>query len=172
MEYFRISSSAVLEICAQAKRGYETVQKQEEYGFLFGALPADGHLHIKTAVPYRGGIRSRTMVDLDGATTKRRWRQLQRQLRSTFFGSYHTHVEIAGGVSARLSEIDVQQFRSDSDARIELLAVVWASNHRGLPPPLSKTLAGFDPASGYQYRLKAYVKSDGRVKPVVLQVGA
>jgi hypothetical protein len=83
---------------------------------------------------------------------------------------YHTHVEIAGRVPSRLSYTDLRQLHSDPDAWIALLAVVWVSACRRPPPPQSKALAGFDPHTRYQYRIKAYVKSGGREKLVALRV--
>ena len=153
--------SVVRELCRLARRGYETRHKSETFGFLYGTLGRNGRLAIRRAVYYRGGRKSRTGISFDDwsgvlrVLTRRQ--DLARRLRMRFLGGFHSHVEISGKVFQGLSESDRRSLRRDWMAELEAVTFVWAGNGRK-PKRSTTSVVGFEPATGYNYRIRVYAK--------------
>jgi len=157
---------AVREMCRFACRGYETRQKRETFGFMYGTLTRDQRLVARRAVYYRGGRKTRSgVVFKDWATIVRiglRRQELARRLRLRFLGNFHSHVEIAGEVFRGLSDEDRASFGWDPMSVLEAIVFVWPGTARR-PARLSGSIVGFEPATGYNYRVRVYAKRLGRV---------
>ncbi len=164
--------SVVQEICQRAKLGYEKKMKAETFGFLFGSIDKDKNMVVKKAIYYRGGKKSRTGVVFQHWSQiwhiiKRR-KELAKQLHLRFLGHFHSHVEIGGEVFRGLSKEDKESFLLDRYACIEVVVSVWTSERNQIQP-IHRGLAGYDPTSGYQYRIKGYMKRRKRVYQISIK---
>ncbi len=164
-----LHEEAVRELCRLARRGYETRGKQEVFGFLFGRRDPSGRLLIRHARYYRGGSRSMYGVTLPLTESRRRRRALARDLHLRFLGSFHSHVEIAGHITRGMSDTDRDSFRSDSEALLEAVVFVWAGLKWKLRPA-ARSVVGFEPDTGYHYRIRVYAKTAAGIRRVRLQV--
>lgn len=167
-----LTDSVVQEISQRAKLGYEKKMKAETFGFLFGSIDKNKRLIVKKAVYYRGGKKSRTGVVFQHWSQiwhiiKRR-KELANQLRLRFLGHFHSHVEIGGEVFRGLSKEDKESFLLDRYACIEVVVSVWSSDRNQIQP-IRRGLAGYDPNTGYQYRIKAYMKKRKRVYQISIK---
>jgi len=164
--------SVVQEICLRAMQGYERKMKAETFGFLFGTIDKNKRMVVKQAIYYRGGKKSRTSVIFKHWSQiwhiVQRRKELANRLRLHFLGNFHSHVEIGGEVFRGLSEDDKESFRHDRKAIIEVVVSVWSSD-RNQVPAVSRGLAGYDPHTGYQYRIKAYTKKLKRVYQIPIK---
>lgn len=161
------------ELCRLAREGYEASFKRETYGLLFGRVDRSRRLTLGRSCFYRGGTRTRTGVTFkDWATIARlarRRRELARQMRLRFAGSFHSHVEIAGSVFRGLSDSDRESFQADSMSTIEVVIFVWkGSGRRMLRSP--RDIVAFEPATGYHYRIRCYAKRNGGIRQQALRV--
>ncbi|MEO0093506.1 MAG: hypothetical protein ABIK93_00810 [candidate division WOR-3 bacterium] len=167
-----LTDSVVQEICQRAKLGYEKKMKAETFGFLFGTIDKNKRLVVKKAVYYRGGKKSRSGVIFKHWSqvwhALNRRTELANRYRLRFLGNFHSHVEIAGDVFRGLSQDDKDSFLYDPSAIIEVVVSVWASE-RNQVLPIRRGLAGYDPQTGYQYRIKAYTKKRNRVYQVTIK---
>jgi len=164
--------SVVQEICLRAKQGYERKMKSETFGFLFGSINKDKKMVVKKAIYYRGGKKSRTGVVFQHWSQiwhiiKRR-KEWANRLRLRFLGHFHSHVEIGGEVFRGLSQEDKESFLLDRYACVEIVVSVWSSE-RNQVHPTRRGLAGYDPNTGYQYRIKAYRKQRKRVHQISIK---
>jgi len=161
-----LTDSVVQEICLRAKIGYEKKMKAETFGFLFGTIDKNKRLVVKKAVYYRGGKKSRSGVVFKHWSQV--WHALNRRteladrFRLRFLGNFHSHVEIGGEVFRGLSADDKESFRLDRNAIIEVVVSIWQSENKEVQP-IARGLAGYDPRTGYQYRIKAYTKRGNRI---------
>jgi hypothetical protein len=165
--------TAIRELCRLAREGYEARFKKETYGFLFGSLSRNGRLTVRRSCFYRGGTKTRTGVLFkDWATIARlarRRRELARGMRLRFAGSFHSHVEIAGSVFSGLSEPDRESFRADPMSTLEVIVFVRKrTSHRLTRSP--RDIVTFEPATGYNYRIRCYAKRDGSIRQKALKV--
>jgi hypothetical protein len=169
----RFDEDAVRELCRLARDGYEASFKKETYGFLFGRLDRKRRLTIHRSCFYRGGTKTRTGVTFkDWATIARlarRRRELARTMRLRFAGSFHSHVEIAGSVFRGLSDPDRESFRADPMATLEVIVFVSKGTARR-PARSPRDIVTFEPATGYNYRIRCYAKRDGSIRQVTLRV--
>ncbi|MFO7638021.1 MAG: hypothetical protein R6X14_01765 [bacterium] len=150
----------MVELCRLARDGYETPRKREAFGFLYGRLSRQGKLEVRKAISYRGGRRTRSGVCFDNPAAilrafHRRW-LIARTLGMRFLGGFHSHVEIAGRVSCGLSREDLRSFRSDFEAGLEALVMVWAGGRRDAGGP--NVISIYEESTGYSYRLRVYAK--------------
>ncbi|MGQ9707580.1 MAG: hypothetical protein ACUVUR_01730 [bacterium] len=165
--------NAVRELCGLARKGYETKFKRETFGFLFGTTTRDEKLIVRRSCYYRGGIKSRTgIVFKDWATVKRasqRRRELSARFRMRFLGNFHSHVEIAGEVFKGLSPEDRASFYYDPMAFIETIVFIWQGPFK---PNRSTagTIVGFEPSTGYNYRIRVYAKRKNGIRQVRAKV--
>jgi hypothetical protein len=164
---------AVRELCRLACRGYETRLKRETFGFLYGTLGEDRRIVVRHARYYRGGRKTRTgVVFKDWATIRRiidRRRELARAMRLRFLGSFHSHVEIAGEVFRGLSDEDRESFAFDRMSVLETVVFIWPGESR--PHERSpRTIVGFEPATGYNYRIRVYAKRRQAIALVTARV--
>lgn len=164
---------AVREMCRLAGKGYESRFKRETYGFLFGTVTRDRRLTLRRACYYRGGLKTRTgVVFKNWATIMRvayRRQKLAREMMLRFAGAFHSHVEIAGEVFRGLSDDDRESFRFDPMSFLEVVVSVWESTNH-LPERSPRTIACFDPKSGYHYRVKVYAKLKNGIRQVSARV--
>jgi hypothetical protein len=169
----RFEEAAVRELCRLAREGYEASFKKETYGFLFGRLDRRRRLTILRSCFYRGGTKTRTGVTFkDWATITRlarRRRELARAMRLRFVGSFHSHVEIAGCVFKGLSAPDRESFRADPMSTLEVIVFVSAGASRRLTWS-PRDIVTFEPATGYNYRIRCYAKRDGSIRQAALRV--
>ncbi|HDR00026.1 MAG TPA: hypothetical protein ENN51_07080 [candidate division WOR-3 bacterium] len=172
------NEEAVRELCRLARQGYETRNKRETFGFLYGNIvnetgPAGRaplrRLVVRHARYYRGGTKTRYRVTLDEREMLRRRRGLARELHQRFLGSFHSHVEVAGFVSRGISADDRASFRADREALVETLVSVWAGRRKTLRPT-PKTIVAWEPETGYHYRIRAYVRQNGGVRRIRVRV--
>jgi len=165
--------AAVRELCRLACEGYEASFKKETYGFLFGTLNRGHRLTVRRSFFYRGGIKARTGVTFKDwptiARLARRRRELAREMRLRFVGSFHSHVEIAGSVFSGLSEPDRESFRADPMATLEVIVFVREGTARRVARS-PRDIVTFEPATGYHYRIRCYAKRAGTVRQVALKV--
>lgn len=167
-----LTDSVVQEICLRAKLGYERKLKAETFGFLFGSIDKNKKMVVKRAIYYRGGKKSRWGVVF------KHWSQVRRALnrrtelanryRLRFLGNFHSHIEIGGEVFRGLSEDDKESFLYDRDALIEVVVSIWTSERNQIQP-IRRGIAGYDPQTGYQYRIKAYTKKRNRVHQISIK---
>jgi hypothetical protein len=169
----RFEEAAVRELCRLAREGYEASFKKETYGFLFGTLDRSRRLTIRRSCFYRGGTKTRTgVVFKDWATIARlarRRRELAREMRLRFAGSFHSHVEIAGSVFSGLSQPDRESFRADPMATLEVIVFVRKGTSRRLTRS-PRDIVTFEPATGYNYRIRCYAKRDGSIRQMTIKV--
>ena len=165
--------AAVRELCRLAREGYEASFKKETYGFLFGRLDRSRRLTVRRSCFYRGGTKTRTGVMFkDWATIARlssRRRELAREMRLRFAGSFHSHVEIAGSVFSGLSEPDRDSFRADPMATLEVIVFMREGTARRVSRS-PRDIVTFEPATGYNYRIRCYAKRDGSIRQVTIKV--
>jgi len=164
---------AVREMCRLAGKGFESRFKRETYGFLFGTVTRDRRLTLRRARYYRGGLKTRTgVVFKDWPTIMRvasRRQKLAREMMLRYAGAFHSHVEIAGGVFRGLSDEDRESFRFDPMSFLEVVVSIWrGTNHH--PERSPRTIACFDPRSGYHYRVKVYAKLKNGIRQVSARV--
>lgn len=168
-----IGEDAVRELCRLARNGYDTPMKRETYGFLYGTLTRQGRLIIRRSCYYRGGTKTRTgVVFKDWAAVRRvarRRTELARKMRLRFIGSFHSHVEIAGAVFRGISDEDRESFQNDPMATLELIVFVWKGSSRGIARS-DRDIVGFEPATGYRYRIRCYARCSDRIRQVRLRV--
>jgi hypothetical protein len=167
-----LNEESVRELCRLARSGYETRHKRETFGFLFGNLV--GHrLLVRRACYYRGGIHSRTgVVFPDWPTIRRIIRRRQEVgsgLRMRFFGNFHSHVEIAGWVFRGLSPDDRSSFRRDVMSSIETIVFLWPGPGRPARPS-GHDIVGYEPRTGYHYRVRVYAKCANGIRRVKARV--
>lgn len=158
----------MVELCRLARDGYETPRKREAFGFLYGRLSRQGRLEVRKAIGYRGGRRTRSGICFDNPSAilralRRRW-LIARALEMRFLGGFHSHVEIAGRVSCSLSREDLGSFRSDSEAGLEALVMVWAGGRRDAGGP--NIVSVYEESTGYSYRLRVYAKRPAGIRRV------
>jgi hypothetical protein len=103
------------------------------------------------------------------ARLARRRRELARKMRLRFAGSFHSHVEIAGSVFSGLSQPDRESFRSDPMATLEVIVFVREGTTRRLTHS-PRDIVTFEPATGYNYRIRCYAKRDGSIRQEALKV--
>jgi hypothetical protein len=165
--------AAVRELCRLAREGYEASFKKETYGFLFGSLDRSRQLTVRRSCFYRGGTKTRTGVTFKDwptiARLGRRRRELTRKMRLRFVGSFHSHVEIAGNVFRGLSESDRGSFRDDPMSTVEVIVFVWKGTARRVVRS-PRDIVTFEPATGYDYRIRCYAKRAGCIRQVSLKV--
>lgn len=154
---------AVRELCRLARHGYEAWHKRETFGFLYGVLNHERHLAVRHARYYRGGVKTRTGVSLSADASRRRRRELAREMHLRFLGSFHSHVEVGGHISRGMSESDIDSFRRDKEAALEVIVFVWAGRRKTLRPT-PRSVVGYEPDTGYHYRIRAYAKFGKRVR--------
>ena len=168
-----IDEGAVRELCRYARQGYDTPRKKETYGFLFGALTDDGRIVVRRSCYYRGGIKTRTgVVFKDWATVRRiarRRRELAAGMRMRFFGSFHSHVEIAGAVFKGLSDEDRDSFANDPMSTLEVIVFVWPGDHRRVERS-RRDIVGYESATGYNYRIRCHAKRTGSISQTSIRV--
>jgi hypothetical protein len=169
----RFEEAAVRELCRLAREGFEASFKKETYGFLFGTLDRVGRLTIRRSCFYRGGTKTRTGVTFkDWATIgrlARRRRELACKMRLRFAGSFHSHVEIAGCVFSGLSDSDRESFRSDPMSTLEVIVFVRNGGaRRATRSP--RDIVTYEPATGYNYRIRCYAKRNGSIRLARLKV--
>lgn len=162
-----IEQRVAFELCRLARRGYETPHKQETFGFLHGSLTRARLLVVRQATPYRGGNRTRSGVSFpDWPSVRRvldRRERLARRHRMRFLGGFHSHVEIGGQVFSGLSESDRRSLRRDYLAALEGVISIWAGGSRRSGSG-SRTVALFERATGYSYRLRIYLKTHSGIR--------
>lgn len=165
--------AAVRELCRLAREGYEASFKKETYGFLFGSLDRSRRLTIRRSCFYRGGTKTRTGVAFKDWPTinrlGRRRRELARKMRLRFAGSFHSHVEIAGNVFKGLSDSDRESFLADPMSTIEVVVFVWKGTARRVVRS-PRDIVTFEPATGYDYRIRCYARRAGSIRQVSLKV--
>ncbi len=161
------------ELCRLARRGYETPLKRETFGFVYGTLTQERRIIVRRVCYYRGGTKTRTgVVFKDWPTIRRviiRRRELARSMRLRFLGNFHSHVEIAGEVFRGLSGDDRDSFVFDRMAVIEVIVFIWPGDGR-IAGRSSRTIVGFEPATGYNYRIRVYAKRRGSLFHVTARV--
>lgn len=154
-----LRNNPLFELMHTAITGYETPYKQERFGFLLGHERSGERIDILKAIPYRGGIRTRTMVEYDLDALVRRARELSRRHRMSWLGCYHTHVDSNGTIFHALSDEDRETFREmyeEIDSiRIEMTVNIHASRNRSRPASRTKTLIIHDDKD-YRYLIKGY----------------
>ena len=165
--------TAVRELCRLAREGYEASFKKETYGLLFGRLDRSRQFTLRRSCFYRGGSKTRTGVTFKDwptvARLARRRRELARNMRLRFAGSFHSHVEIAGSVFKGMSGSDRESFRDDRMATLEVIVFVWkGTNHRAERSP--RDIVAVEPASRYNYRIRCYAKRASGIRQVTLKV--
>jgi hypothetical protein len=169
----QFEEDAVRELCRLGRAGYEASFKKETYGFLFGHLDSKLRLTIQRSCFYRGGTRTRTGVTFkDWATIERlahRRRELARRMRLRYAGSFHSHVEIAGSVFKGLSKPDRESFCADPMSTLEVIVFVSPGTARRLTRS-PRDIVAFEPATGYNYRIRCYAKRDGSIRQTTLKV--
>jgi len=151
------AEQAIREMCRLARKGYETPGKQEVFGFLFGIRNADNRLVVRHARYYRGGRRTRYGADIPIPEAGRRRRALARRLGQRFLGTFHSHVEVGGWTSRGVSSADLSAFREDRAAALEVVVSIWSGTPRSLRA-VPRTITGFEPETGYHYRVRAHAK--------------
>lgn len=165
--------AAVRELCRLARQGYETSFKKETYGFLFGSLDRSRRFTVRRSCFYRGGNRTRTGVTFKDWPTlirlARRRRELAREMRMRFGGSFHSHVEIAGDVFKGLSEPDRESFRTDPMATLEVVVFIWEGKSRRAEHS-PRDIVAFEPMSRYNYRIRCHTKRASGIRQVTLKV--
>ncbi|NPV13556.1 hypothetical protein HPY86_01305 [candidate division WOR-3 bacterium] len=165
--------SAVRELCCLARRGYETKFKRETFGFLYGTISQDKRLIVRRSCYYRGGEKTRTGVVFKNWTNIRRVflrrKELARKFRMRFLGNFHSHVEIAGDVFKGLSQEDRESFFYDPMAIIETIVFIWAGPAK-LNRSATGTIVGFEPRTGYNYRIRVYAKRRSGIRHVKAKV--
>jgi hypothetical protein len=168
-----VDEAAVRELCRLAREGYEASFKRETYGLLFGRVDRSQRLTLRRSCFYRGGTRTRTGVTFkDWATIARlarRRRELARQMRLRFAGSFHSHVEIAGSVFRGLSESDRESFEADPMSTIEVVVFVWKGSGRRMLRS-HRDIVAFEPGTGYHYRIRCYAKRDDGIRQQALRI--
>lgn len=164
---------AVRELCCLARRGYETKFKRETFGFLYGTISQDKRLIVRRSCYYRGGEKTRTGVVFKNWTNIRRVflrrKELARKFRMRFLGNFHSHVEIAGDVFKGLSQEDRESFFYDPMAIIETIVFIWAGPAK-LNRSTTGTIVGFEPRTGYNYRIRVYAKRRNGIRQVRAKV--
>ncbi len=165
--------NAVRELCGLARKGYETKFKRETFGFLFGSITKGKRLVVRRSCYYRGGEKSRTgVVFRDWQTIKRviaRRRELNTRFRMRFLGNFHSHVEIAGEVFKGLSVEDRESFANDPMALIETIVFIWSGPFKPNRSS-SGTIVGYEPSTGYNYRIRVYAKRKNGIRLVRAKV--
>lgn len=164
---------ALRELCCLTRHGYEAKFKKETFGFLFGTITRDKRLIVRRSCYYRGGEKSRTGVIFKKwaniQRVFRRRKELSRRFRMRFLGNFHSHVEIAGDVFKGLSEEDRESFFYDSMAIIETIVFIWAGPFK-LNRSTTGTIVGFEPRTGYNYRIRVYAKRCNGIRQVRAKV--
>jgi hypothetical protein len=165
--------TAVRELCGFTRKGYETRFKRETFGFLFGTITQERKLIVRRVCYYRGGEKSRTGITFkDWATIRRaiqRRRELSNRFRLRFLGNFHSHVEIAGEVFKGLSPHDRESFIHDRMALIETIVFIWAGPFKP-NRSTSGMIVGFEPRTGYNYRIRVYAKRRNGIRPIRAKV--
>lgn len=165
--------TAVRALCRLAREGYEANFKKETYGLLFGRLDRGGRLTVRRSCYYRGGTKTRTgVIFKDWATIARlarRRRELAREMRLRFAGSFHSHVEIAGSVFSGLSDPDRESFHADPMSTLEVIVFVRKGTARRVSRS-PRDIVAFEPATGYNYRIRCHAKRDGIIRQVTIKV--
>ncbi len=165
--------SAVRELCSFARRGYEAKFKRETFGFLFGTINHEHRLVVRRVCYYRGGEKSRTGITFrDWAMIRRvirRRRELSFRFHLRFLGNFHSHVEIAGEVFKGLSPEDRESFYYDPMAIIETIVFIWAGPSKP-NRSIAGTIVGFEPRTGYNYRIRVYAKRRNGIRQVRAKV--
>ncbi len=175
--YFRtpilFEEEAVRELCRLARRGYEIKFKRETFGFLFGTLSKRKRIVVRRSFYYRGGEKRRTGVVFKNWSAIRRIiyrrKELARRLRMRFLGNFHSHVEIAGEVFKGLSLEDRESFFFDPMAIIETIVFLWSGPFKP-NRSTSGTIVGFEPRTGYNYRIRVYAKRRNGIRQVRAKV--
>ncbi|MGQ9679135.1 MAG: hypothetical protein ACUVUD_07675 [bacterium] len=164
---------ALRELCCLTRRGYEAKFKKETFGFLFGTITRDKKLIVRRSYYYRGGEKTRTGVVFKKweniQHVFRRRKDLSRRLRMRYLGNFHSHVEIAGDVFKGLSEEDRESFSYDPMAIIETIVFIWAGPFN-LNRSTTGTIVGFEPRTGYNYRIRVYAKRRNSIRQVRAKV--
>ncbi len=138
-------------IVSAAIQGYEARYKEERLGILLGNVQSDTAV-VKKAVIYRGGIRGRTLADVNPEYFTKRVRDLCRKHRATFLGTFHTHNEISGTISSSMSAADRDHLCYDPPHIVELIAAVWVSD---IPPSPGERYLQIS-SNGYRIRISGY----------------
>lgn len=134
-----------------AIQGYEAAYKEERLGILLGRLQNNTAI-VTYAKVYGGGERKRTRADVDSVRFARRVRELSREHKSEFLGTFHTHNEVAGTISSALSAEDRDHLCDDPPHAVELIVAVWRSDQ---PSRQSQRYIQGD-VNGYRFRIAGY----------------
>ncbi len=168
-----VEERVVRELCRLARNGYETRYKKETFGFVFGTLKQNRQLIVRRAVHYRGGGKGRTGVWFDDwpsvLRVLNRREDLAQELRMRFLGGFHSHVEIAGRVFRGLSTSDRHSIDRDPHAALEMVVFVWAGG-RSPGAGSTRTIAAFEPDTGYSYRVRVYAKRRPGIRQIPVRV--
>ena len=131
--------------------GYEASYKEERLGILLGRTDKNIGI-VEHATLYRGGHRTRSEAGVDCDRFTRRVHDLVEKHQLQFLGTFHTHNEIAGRLSSRMSLADRNHLCEDPPHLVELIALVWASNHASRPT--QRYIQG--QVGGYRFRIAGY----------------
>jgi len=134
-----------------AIQGYEASYKEERLGILLGRTHKDIAI-VEYATLYRGGRRTRSEAAVDCDRFTRRVRELSAKTQLRYLGSFHTHNEIGGTLSSRLSVADRTHLCEDPPSLVELIVLVWGSDHPSRPT--QRYLQGH--VGGYRFRIAGY----------------
>jgi hypothetical protein len=134
-----------------AIQGYEASYKEERLGILLGRTHKNIAI-VEHATLYRGGDRTRSEAAVDCDRFTRRVLEISAKRQMRFLGTFHTHNEIAGRLSSRMSVADRTHLCEDPPHLVELIVAVWGSNHSSRPT--QRYLQGH--LGGYRFRIAGY----------------
>lgn len=157
-----IFEDVIKEICYRAKGDYKKPYKKETIGLLFGEIKSN-FMYIHRAIHYGAHRRTRTQASYNVQYLRKRREELSKELGLEFIGLYHSHVEIAGKRSLKLSKKDKSTFLEDEKAIIELLTVVSAGNLK-YPKRLKLSVVGFEKETKFYYVIRTYHKIGKKIK--------
>jgi hypothetical protein len=147
----RLSEKITDVLVNTAAQGYKAAYKQERLGILLGRINRNSAV-VEHAIIYRGGSRTRSGAGVDCERFTRRVRELSAKHRALFLGTFHSHIEIAGRVNAKMSVSDRVPFCDDPPHLVEVIVAVWGSDlctHR-----TQRYVQGH--VDGYRFRIAGY----------------
>jgi hypothetical protein len=136
--HIEITKVAYDYIYKQTELGYDSPYKQERLGFLFGIKNNDVVRIIK-AVAYKGGYKARSRVDYYADNFARRANALASELKMTWLGTYHSHVEDNEDIFLGLSDEDKDIYIEDA-IPVALTISIWATDDSRVPPSGAKRI--------------------------------
>lgn len=122
-----LSEQAALAIIQAAIRGYEAPYKEERLGILLGRA-GRGEAAVDLAKAYKARQRTRTFVEVDSQSMERAIGRLTRRHHRRYLGTYHTHPEVADGITSALSADDKTPICPAYEQIIEVVATIWVSD--------------------------------------------